>query len=131
MAGWFPGWPGPVFAHGRSRVPTVSLPRMPGLPLHPGGPDAAASSPLAGLAAYGVPIAHTPAGHSFIQAAGAADGGIMLPPEIPGVPKMPGPPDELVSGGPCGGGLFRPVPHVAPFDPGNQVRTMQNPRPEG
>ncbi|HWI51849.1 MAG TPA: hypothetical protein VNT01_06895 [Symbiobacteriaceae bacterium] len=125
MAGWFPGWPGPIFAGGRPQVPTVSLPALPMLPVHPGGPEAAAASPLNGLAAYGVPVAQTPAGHAFIQAGGTGEGGIMLPPELPGMPRMPGPPDDLFTGGPCGGGLFRPVPPVASFDQGNQVRQIQ------
>ena len=128
MAGWFPGWPGPVFAGGRA---ILSLPHMPMLPIHPAGQAAAATSPLSGLAAFGVPVAHTPTGHALIQAVGAAEGGIMLPPQIPGMPQMPGPPDELLTGGPLGGGVFRHVPHVAPFNPGNQVRTMQDQHVEG
>lgn len=106
MAGWFP--------------------HMPMLPVHPGGPAAAAVSPLSGLSAYGVPIAQTPTGQMFIQAGGGAEGAFQLPPDLPGMPPMPSPPDELLTGGPCGGGLFRPVPPVSPFDPANQVRQMHN-----
>lgn len=119
MAGWFPGWPGTPFFGGR---PVISLPAAPALPAHPGGPAAAASSPLAGLAAYGVPVGQTKAGHAFIQAGEPGESGLMLPPEIPGMPRMPGPPD--------GGGLFRAVPPVAPFDPGNQVRLLQTRPPQ-
>jgi len=108
MAGWFPGWPGPIFAGGRPQVPTVSLPA---LPVFPGNP--------------GVPVAQTQAGHAFIQAGGFGEGGIMLPPELPGMPRMPGPPDDLFTGGPCGGGLFRPVSPVASFDQGNQVHQIK------
>ena len=122
MAGWFPGWPGPIFAGGRPRIPTVTLPVMPHLPMHPGGPAAAAASPLSGLAAYGIPIAQTAGGRFCLQAPPTEEGpAVMLPPELPGMPGMPTPPDELMTGGPVGGGLFRAIAPVAPFSPGNQV----------
>lgn len=120
----FPGWPGPVYFGGQTHIGGVSMPM---LPAHPAGEVAGAVSPLTGLAAYGVPVAQTPTGRAFIQAGGAAgeSGGIQLPPEIPGMPPMPGPPGELVMGGPHGGGLFQAVPPVMPFDPGRQVPQQQ------
>lgn len=98
-----------------------ALPREPHLPAHPGGPAGAGESPLAGLAAYGIPITQGPGGNLILQAGRSGQGGSMLPPEIPGMPKMPGPPAEMM-GGQAGGGLFQPVSPVAPFSAGNVVR---------
>lgn len=129
MAGWFPGWPGPVFAGGRTRIPTVSIPAMPHMPMHPGGPAAAAASPLSGLAAFGIPITQTPGGMLCLQAPPTEEGpAVILPPELPGMPGMPTPPDELMNGGPVGGGLFRAVTPVAPFNPGSQVGQLNQNR---
>lgn len=118
---WFPGWPGPVNA--RSGIGHVPAPASPALPVHPGGGSAAAASPLAGLAAYGVPIALDAQGRPVLQA-GAGGMEAMLPPDVPGMPKMPGPPAEFLGGGPGGGGLFRPMAPIAPFNPGNQVHGL-------
>jgi hypothetical protein len=151
----FPGWPGPVFSGGRSNIPGVGLPAFPTIPGHPGmpggsmlpggpgtpgmgpgmglgsGPGAApapfaAPSPLAGMAQYGVPVGHTASGQPVIRA--GMNGAIMLPPEIPGMPNMPGPPGGFLAGGPQAGGLFQPMPPVAPFYAGNQVRHLDQRR---
>ncbi|MDB4897868.1 MAG: hypothetical protein JWN15_4130 [Firmicutes bacterium] len=148
MMAMFPGWPGPILSGGRSNILGVGLPAFPTIPGHPGMPGgpmmpggagtpgmgpgmgpgaaptpAAAPSPLAGMAQYGVPIAQTASGQPVIRA--GMNGAIMLPPEIPGMPSMPGPPGGFFAGGPQAGGLFQPMPPVAPFYGGNQVRHLE------
>jgi hypothetical protein len=139
MAFWFPGWPGSVFDGRRGNIPNVGLPAfptMPGSPQTPAGAGlpggagatqaggAAAASPLAGLAQYGVPVGMSPGGRPVIRA--NMNGGVMLPPEIPGMPKMPGPPGGFLGTGQTSGGLFQPIDPVIPFDSGNQVRHYQD-----
>ena len=148
MAFAFPGWPGPAFSGGRSNIAGVGLPAFPALPGYPGAPGAAgfgaapgmgmtgapgpgpapgpAASPLAGLAQFGVPVAQTATGQPVIRA--GVNGALMLPPEIPGMPTMPGPPNGFLTGGPQTGGLFQPMLPVAPFDAGNQVRHLEQRR---
>lgn len=50
----------------------------------------------------------------------AYTGSMDMPPEIPGMPRMPGPPPGFMHGAPVGG-LFQPLVPIHPFDPGNQV----------
>ncbi|HYG59377.1 MAG TPA: hypothetical protein VD902_15045, partial [Symbiobacteriaceae bacterium] len=66
----------------------------------------------------------TPSGQPCIMA-GNGGQAFGLPPEIPGMPRFPGPPEGLLGGGPVGGGLYQPIAPVAPFDSGNQVRRYQ------
>lgn len=119
MNQWMPGWPGSLSYGGGSGG--ASMPALPALPHHPGGPAAAASSPLEGLAAYGVPISIGPGGHPVIRAGAGGTPGIGMPPEIPGMPRIPTPPPGFL-GGPESPGLFRYVPPVYPFNPSNQTQ---------
>lgn len=157
MAFAFPGWPGPAYNGGRSNIGGVGLPAFPAMPGHPGLPTVAGmagapgfpgtapglpgtapspaaganagppASPLAGLAQYGVPVGHTASGQPVVHA--GINGRMMLPPQIPGMPQMPGPPMGFMAGGPQAGGLFQPMLPVAPFDGGNQVRHLEQRRP--
>lgn len=135
MNGFFPGWPGPVFHGRRSQIGNVAMPGLPALPavpLHPNGAPAAgpAQPALSGLAAYGVPVTQAPGGQMVVQS--IMDPGQMMPPQVPGMPQMPGPPDWFLNGTSGGsGGLFQPMLPVAPFDPGNQVGQMQQRPYEG
>jgi hypothetical protein len=81
-------------------------------------------SPLAGLAAYGVPVGHNQAGQPVLQT-GGGDVRQFLPPEIPGMPRMPGPPDWLSTGQIPGSGLFQPINSIQPFDSRNLVSHYQ------
>jgi hypothetical protein len=106
---------------GRSLIAPVALPSHPGAAPGAGGPQA---HPLSGLAAYGVPIHQTAHGSAVVQG-GMAGSGFAMPPNVPGMPQMPGPPDGLFSGGVPGGGLFQPMRPAAGFDPTNQVSQLQ------
>jgi hypothetical protein len=117
---FFPGYPGPLDA--RTGLAPVTLPVV---PLHPGGQPVGGPSPLSGLAARGVPVGQTPAGQCLLCTNTDGGASFMLPPEIPGMPGMPTPPNGMLYGGPQGGGLFQPMAPVAPFDMGNQVRQYQ------
>lgn len=108
----FPGYPGPINPRQRG-MGQVPMPALPAVPFHPGGQPVGGPHPLAGLAAYGVPIRLSPTGQPVIQTGTSPD---MAPPEIAGMPRMPGP---------AGGGLFQPMMPVTPFDHGNQVRGLQ------
>jgi hypothetical protein len=124
MMGGFPGWPGPAYSGTRARIPQVALPAMPAFPSVPGQPNgqqAGTQSPLQGLAAYGVPVGQTAAGQRVLTA-GGMDLTQFMPPEIAGMPRMPTPPDWMSGGTSPGGGLFRPIAGVEPFDPSNRVR---------
>lgn len=110
----FPGYPGPV--NPRMGLADVALPT---LPSHPGGIGMAGASPLEGVAAYGVPVARTAAGRPVL-ACGVHPAASMQPPEVQGMPAMPPFPEPGF-----GGGLFQPIAPVEPFDPGNQVRQLQ------
>lgn len=109
----FPGYPGPVNPRQRGGIGQVATPALPATPLHPGGQQVGGPHPLAGLASYGVPIGLSPTGQPIIQT-GMGPG--MAPPEFAGMPMMPSPAP--------GGGLFQPMTPVAPFDHGNQVRSL-------
>lgn len=80
--------------------------------------------PLSGLAAYGVPVGYTPSGTPMVRA-GQANQALQLPPDLPGMPRMPGPHPGLFGGGIENGGLFRPATPVVPFDFSNQVQRLQ------
>jgi hypothetical protein len=126
MMSMFPGWPGPVFSGGRSNIPGVGLPAFPTIPGHPGMPGGSmlpGGPGISGMAQYGVPIAQTATGQPVIRA--GMNGAVMLPPEIAGMPNMPGPPGGFLGGRPQAGGLFQPMPPVAPFYGGNQVRQLE------
>lgn len=75
------------------------LPRLPA-GFEPAGP----ATPLSGLAAHGVPVGYGPHG-SPVLLAGQSQG-LQLPPNLPGMPRMPGPPRGMFSGGLDRGGLF-------------------------
>jgi hypothetical protein len=92
-------------------------------------PPAAAGGPLAGLQQFGVPVSYTPGGNPMVQANAAQ--GFQMPPDLPGMPRMPGPPDGFFTGGMAGGGgFFQPIAAVAPFDPANQVQQFQQQYPQ-
>lgn len=124
MAYWFPGYPGPLMTGRNPAVRSVAPPMPPMVYSPEAGPAYASGAPgvAEAMAAYGVPLVQLPTGQIVLQAqTGENGGGMHLPPELPGMPVMPGPPDGLLTGGPQGGGLFQPLPPVAPFNPGNQV----------
>lgn len=127
-----------------------ALPQFPVYPTMPGRPGAPVANPgsmagfagegwqpqgqggsLAGLQAHGVPVGYTPGGRPMVRAGMAQDQGFNLPPNLPGMPHMPGPPSGMFDGGVGGGGLFRPMAAVAPFDSGNQVRHLKQQRYQG
>lgn len=142
--GSFPGYPGPVDP--KRGLGGVAYPAMPSMPIRPhypvtpGGQPSSfpmhgtpanpmgmpvAAGPLAGLQAYGVPVGYTPAGWPMLQTAMANAAGFQLPPNVPGMPQIPGPPEGLFNGGMGAGALFQPVAPVTPFDQGDQVRQLQ------
>ncbi len=126
----FPGWPGPINLRGGvggpGGVAMPAAPALPALPAHPGGQAMADSpSPVERLAAYGVPVTQGPNGQMILQAGLGRGPESLLPPEIPGMPQMPPPPEGMLSGEPQGGGLFRQAVPVAPFDHRNQVQAWQ------
>lgn len=125
-----PDWAALALAQGALGLPMAAAQAQPqaalGLPTDAEqGPaaDPAAANPLAGLQAYGVPVGVSPTGQPMVRA-GMANG-FQVPPELPGMPPIPGPPAGLFDGGMGGGGLFQPVPTVAPFDHGNRVWQLQ------
>jgi len=103
----FPGWPGPIYPNRRPGIPDVALPALPAYPSN-GAPMAAGAPPLAGMAAYGVPIVYSPDGRPVLRS-GTPGGSLNMPPDLPGMPRMPPPPDQLFTG-PQTSGLFQPVP---------------------
>lgn len=133
---FFPGWPGPVFGgrqHGIAPVQPPAFPmtapsRPPGHPPGPYGappphaPPATAHvaqtpPPPGGLAAYGVPVSRTGGGRPVIYTPQRDVNAPPVPPDLPGMPKMPSPQNWF----PQTGGLFEPVSPVPPFNHGNQV----------
>jgi hypothetical protein len=127
----YAGWPGPFNRRGGTggvRLPAhpghPGYPAHPGSPAHPGEQAAGGEHPLAGLAAHGVPLGLTASGNPVLRAPNQNEG-FMMPPQIPGMPQMPGPPSGLLTGGPETSGLFYPTAPVAPFDSANQVRKFQ------
>lgn len=127
MAYWFPGWPGPLLNGRQAGVRGVTPPAPPMVYSPEAGPAYASGTPgmAEAMAAYGVPLVQLPTGQIVLQAQTGDDGGIHLPPDLPGMPAMPKPPDGLFTGGPQGGGLFQPLSPVTPFNPGNQVSHLQ------
>ncbi len=108
--------PGAMQAYGPGPGPTQAYGPGPAMPATEG-------TPLSGLAAHGVPVGYSPSGTPMLMAGQA--GQLQMPPDIAGMPKMPGPPEGWLSGDVAGGGLFRPTSGVAPFDPSNLVRQYQ------
>lgn len=150
MQNMFPGWPGPINPNGPG-VGGIAYPANPAVPRGPiypgpgqqafgqpfggGAPGAgqalpgqsAATGPLAGLAAHGVPVGYNQSGQPVVMA-GMANQGMQSPPNLPGMPHMPGPPSGLFDGGMGAGGLFQNTAPVMPFNANNlvqQLRTQQ------
>gem|GEM_PF-4588343 len=79
-----------------------AYPALPGRPVTPGtfpgsgAPGVAANSPLVGLTAYGVPVGYAPSGTPRLVT-GQPDQW-QSPPDLPGMPQMPGPPDWIFTG---------------------------------
>lgn len=90
----FPGWPGPAFHGGRSRVLPPMLPAMLQTPAV--GPSSL-GSPFHGLAQHGVPISLGPGGNPVLRVGNPQS--LAMPPQIEGMPQMPAPPPGLFSGG--------------------------------
>lgn len=124
---WFPHLPqSPMSVNGSRSRNAINMPLSVALPVHPGGPQMAGTSPVAGLGENGIPVGQTPGGNPMLFAGGGAGpGGPMMPPNIAGMPGMPGLPGWMFSGQmpPVGG--FEPAQVVAPFDPSNQVQQYQ------
>jgi hypothetical protein len=117
----FPGWPGPAFHGGRSKIGHVALPTMPTYPTL-SMPQQAGGAGV-GLGAPPLPIGLTPGGNGFLGGVpGAAQFG--MPPQISGMPSMPSPPN-FFTGGSNNGALYQPTHGVQPFDFGNQVQQLR------
>lgn len=110
----FPGYPGPIMVGNRTGIAPVMPPAVAGLPQAGGGglPN------TTGLPDHLVRFMENARAGRIAPPQGG--GGMAFPPDIPGMPKMPGPPPGML-GGALGGGLFQPLPPVRPFDSANQV----------